>query len=694
MKPSLRNIIRTKTRLFAVVSGAIVSGAALLLISCSSSDSQAPAEAIPNSEYYETLKSASYIDNPLAQPPTNEIFSENTKHFVLDLVPAKQLAKMAAAQTLSTDVALYVPRGLKPAALAKSTAKSAAAAVVPGSGIPSFKPADIIPDVCSGLSGNDLRQCLDDNSIGLAPPPVHISYHDPQTLSILLGAGFNDKLLANLHSSFITHIDKPTQDTISAKLNNYITSNPSHTSLNLAQQNIFDPSGFYISNAVITDGSQGYSNNDGVLVSHSTLIVELKKPLNYTRAANSALDDFIKKYSSTGAVPVERYEITLKAYIHLDQLASFRQPLPEPSQDTMTTAEQLAFYEQILRAQTINHAFDTNVIKKIIGSGEVLPWSCTEYTVSFQLSTDTIADEYAPMLEKATSSDDTAAIEAIENHIDAQTALITGSAMPLNGVQKSAGSLTVMYQVSMPKAVAKAGTSGGYDYAMVDSLGRRVAIYDPVTGTTVSASSESRSDPGTDKQVAMTAAACQGDTSNWAYLPHSRTPRFGRGIQWILAEWLIHNQVGDYKNIHWYQSVWKSGTQVAIKGGTFIFTTYLKLQSGAVEPDKGGLAAVYLLETALPYFANVISNMGGRHSKDFKIAGYSLSGVAFVSQLLAEKAVTNPTFLERMGARIKNFVIGFVIDRLGQGLGQMLDVTAVGWQDFSDGSHLGCFKFD
>jgi len=229
---------------------------------------------------------------------------------------------------------------------------------------------------------------------------------------------------------------------------------------------------------------------------------------------------------------------------------------------------------------------------------------------------------------------------------------------------------------------------------MVDSLGRRIAIYDPSTNTTVYARSESKYNPDTNKRVALTSAgACHGDTKDWAYWPsQGRTPRFGRGIQWIRTEWLIHNQVGDYKNIHWYQSSWKAGTQVAIKAGTFIFTTYLKLESGAVEPDKGGVAAVYLVEGVLPYFANVVSNMGS--GKKFKIAGYSLQGLAFVSQLLVEKAVTNPTFWERMGERVQNFVIGFAIDRLGQGMGQILDVTAVGWQDFSDGSHHGCFEFD
>lgn len=685
MKPRLRTVITAKTCFFCVVTVVISAGTALM-ISCSDSS---PPEATPNSAYYDSLKTTSYINSPQAQPPANELFLENTKQFLLEPVTAKQASKLAAPQTLAADFTLYTPSGARPTALAKH----ALAAVVPGAGIPGFKPADIIPQVCSGLSGDTLRQCLDTNNVGMAPPPVHISYHDPQTLFILLGDGTDGQLLAKLQASFKAQVDKTTQNAIATQLNQYISANSSHLGLNLSQQDIYNSSGYAITNAVLTDGSQGDTDNDGVLESHSTLMVEIRKTLNYTRTANDTLDEFIRKYSSSATVPDESYEIILKAYVHLDDLTSFRQTPPSPPQDNMTKEEQLAYYGQVLQARGINHAFDTNVIKKIIATPEVLPWSCTEYSLSFQLSADTIGNVYAPMLEKALASGDTAAVAAIESHIDAQTALITGGGVVETGMQKRAAEVTVMYQVNMPKTAGKAGVSGGYDYAMVDSQGQRIAIYDPATGTIVYARSESKGSPDMDKRVAMTSAgACRDDKDDWAYLPsRARSPRFGRGIQWILTEWLIHNQTGDYKNIHWYQSAWKASTQVAIKAGTFIFTTYIKLQSGAVAPNKGGEAVVYLLEGVLPYFGNVLVNMGDHKHK---VAGYSLSGTAFVATFLFEKSAGGATWKAKLGHMAGNAVLGFVIDRTGSGLAQMLDITAVGWQDFSDGSHHGCFKFD
>ncbi|MDP2876872.1 MAG: hypothetical protein Q8O00_11855, partial [Holophaga sp.] len=270
----------------------------------------------------------------------------------------------------------------------------------------------------------------------------------------------------------------------------------------------------------------------------------------------------------------------------------------------------------------------------------------------------------------------------------------------------------VMYQVSLPHPGSEADAANGYDHAMLDSSGKRVAIWDPATRTVVLARSQSKTASWPNQETFTTtngksasgfnrpmpwtkSGACQDDKHNWAHGPSRvRTPRFGRGIQWILTEMLLHNQVGDYKNIHWYQSAWKAGTQVTIKAGTFIFTTYLKIQFGAIAPkDKTTAATFYLFETVLPYLGNVsCHNMGD--GKGWKIAGYSLQGIGFVGTFFVEKGATNPTWEGRVATSIGNAVLGFMIDRTGQGFGQMLDVEAVGWQDFSDSSHHGCFQFD
>ena len=430
--------------------------------------------ATPPDTYYSTLESKSYIQDPLAKPPTRELFSENTKHFGLVPVPSSQAAELAETRSLPTNYALYTPRGGEPAKPVNAVARN----VVPGTGIPGFKPVDIIPPTCSGLSGDSLRQCLDDNNTSSAPPPVHLSYHDTRTLSILLGPGFDEQLRVNLFSAFKAQVDKPTQDGIVAKLNSYVLSNITHSKINLLQQDILNPIGFAMSNAVITDGSQGDVNNDGILESHSTLILEFRKPLKYSRSANAILDNFIKKYNSNAFSPNERYEAIFKAYIHLDHLTPYRQPLPEPPPGFLTSEQELAHHEQRLKAQAINHAFDTNIIAKVLTGGELPPWSCTEYSLGFQLSTDSIGSIYAPILANATASGDADAVAALETHIDAQTAIITGTNPVLDGTPSTSNKISVLYQVNLSKAGPDGAFANGYDHATVDSFGKRVAISD------------------------------------------------------------------------------------------------------------------------------------------------------------------------------------------------------------------------
>ncbi|MDP2876221.1 MAG: hypothetical protein Q8O00_08560, partial [Holophaga sp.] len=275
---------------------------ALLFLACHSTSQVQP--RTPTDTYYDTLRSNSYIQDPLAQPPKQELFSENTKHFALVPIPTKQTTHLTAGLPLSADYALYAPRGAESAIQFGSSAQN----LVPGAGIPGFKPVDIIPATCAGLSGDGLRQCLDDNNVSTAPPPVHMSYHDANTLSILLGAGINEQLRANLLLAFKAQVDKPTQDAIVAKLNGYVVANISHSSINLVQQDLLNPVGYTVSHAAITDGSRGDTNGDGLLEAHSTLILEFRKPLTYARSANTTLDNFIKKYNSNAATPDERYE--------------------------------------------------------------------------------------------------------------------------------------------------------------------------------------------------------------------------------------------------------------------------------------------------------------------------------------------------------------------------------------------------
>lgn len=681
---------------FPAMASFFASLALLLLTSCAGDSSSSAADS-PNAAFYQALKELK-ADGPLLQAPPAELFSEHAKVFDLAQVPAKQTAKLLSSQALPAEFALYAPRQAGLSGLAK-----AAAAAVPGSGIPGFKPADAIPSACADAAAADLPQCLEENNLGLAPELFHSSNHDATSLAIMLGEGSGATVVNNVLSSFNDHIDATTRDAIRAQLNGYITAIATHAAMDLGSHGMYDSAGYYLQSAVVTDGGRADSDGDGELEPHSTLIVELRKPLKYVRMPESTLDSAIKAHNN-GAIPEEVYEIVLKVYIHLNHLARFRPEAPPLPAETTTTEQESALSAQALETYLINHAFDANIIKKVLISGGVLPWNCTEYSIGFQLSSDTMAKHYAPILAKAEAAEDTAAVAAIEEHMDAQTALVTGGNGVAGSAQKSSGTgpVTVMYQISRPGHTGKATASGGYDYAMVDSSGRRIAIYDPASGAIVIAGSQSRLAPGVGKQVAMTkAGACSGNSGNWAYQPSRvRTPRFGRGIQFILTEWLIHNQVGDYKNIHWYQSVWKSGVQVAVKGAKYVAATYLKVQVGSIklpkDPDERDKKKKQLavLKVFLPLVKDAVMKLNG-----IKIAGYSLPIPVSVGNFLSGSGSafgsSNTTFdywlLLELGSGDGK---GFFIDRMTDAAAQMLDVTIVGWQDISDRSHYGCFEFD
>jgi hypothetical protein len=219
---------------------------------------------------------------------------------------------------------------------------------------------------------------------------------------------------------------------------------------------------------------------------------------------------------------------------------------------------------------------DANVIKWVYGFVGNLPELATEYTLSFQLDAGLIGNEYRQVIEQASDAGDSFCQEAVEQHVNPRTAII-GRVTPAAArtVQKGGEPMNVFYQVpssfsqSLTAKVALALTGETApassleplrDYCMVDGAGRKVAIIDPASGAVVPAC-EKFSQEAMAKTVLMTkSGACRDDRGHWAYYPSRiRTARFGRGIQWILTEWFLHNQVGDYKNIHWYQNAWKSG---------------------------------------------------------------------------------------------------------------------------------------
>ncbi len=173
--------------------------------------------------------------------------------------------------------------------------------------------------------------------------------------------------------------------------------------------------------------------------------------------------------------------------------------------------------------------------------------------------------------------------------------------------------------------------------------------------------------------VAGTIASC--DANPWK---KTCTGRFGRGIRLCLGEWALRDQVGDYWNIHWYQSAWKAAAQTAIKAGGYLLrgVVLFYLGSGEVLPRLMVAAAA----EGGAYIGDVVGHL--THSK---VAGYSIRGYGAYVAFVWERTFMDWGLIKSSATLVESFVADRVVD----GLAQMLEVTAVGWQDYSHGSH-GC----
>ncbi len=154
--------------------------------------------------------------------------------------------------------------------------------------------------------------------------------------------------------------------------------------------------------------------------------------------------------------------------------------------------------------------------------------------------------------------------------------------------------------------------------------------------------------------------------------------RFGRGNRVCMSEWLIHNQVGDYWNIHWTQNPWKSSTQSGIKAGAYVVRA-------VVSYYVGGRAWSGPALESMTYLGDVLD-----HALKTKIAGHSVTGIKTIGAVVYEAS----TKLKTIGPDLKNAGIMFAFDKVVDMTAQIAEVEAVGWQDYANGSHCACgFEF-
>lgn len=693
---------------------------ALIIPGCSDSKQEAGSHIV-NTTYYNYLNEGKYVELPAAQPQlpdSGELFSENTSVFRLVPVNASSLQKMLP-ETIRSDFALYSPSASVAKRVLSTLSDTFLLSASSSTDVPSLKQQNVIPESCTGLTDSALRDCLDDSDTSAAPQSDHVSLHDPQSLAIEAGQSLTDSIPGITVQTLTTHVSKADRDAIVAKLTDFTNDDPTHAQIDMAGFDPFNPAGYTFKSVVISDGSSSDIDGDGAFDPHSTMITEIAKPVTYKRNASVALDSCVQKY---GKAIEDRHIVKMTTHVHLDHLESQRQLLPVfAATDTAPVASD-EFYDSVHNARIINHALDANIIKYIYGSPGILPALSTEYTFMFQIDPNQISGEYMQLLEKLSAAGDTECQEMVEQHINPRTAIISGvSAAPsAKSLQKGDSSLSVFYQVPIaftPQLTAKitAAITGQTvlptdsqtirDYCMVDGNGQKVAIVNPANGSIIPAC-EKFNQTAMAKTVLMTkSGACKDNKDHWSYYPSRlQTSRFGRGIQWIFTEWLLHDQVGDYKNIHWYQSAWKAGVQVAVKGAKIGLATYLKIQIGAIkvknEDGTDKKKSLIYAKAFLPLLADIVMKMDGIH-----IAGYKLHIPHSIGDFFArtssffpgsagdDTVFGNPTFDFNLLSDLSGGVKGFLVDRVTDAAAQMADVTVVGWQDISDRSHYGCFEF-
>lgn len=632
-----------------------------------------------NATYYQFLGSSTAIRHSDAQPrvpASGEFFSENTKHF--DLVPAGGAATVASlAKTQAAGFALYRPAG--PIAATKL-----AAAGTPE--IPGFK-NDNFPAECLARTGDDRLVCVDE-----ARRKQHVSYHDVDSLRIQLGGDPTAMIGELVLRSLDAHLRAADRAAVNARLTGFANASPGHAAFSAASYDLFGRAGYVFSHAVVTDGSRGDVNGDGALESHSTLIVELRKTLPYRRQAVPAVDACVAKHAS--APFTDEYVANLDAFVHLDPLDATRRKLVFASTPVGTNAQMVEQANAHHEARAINQAQDANLLGYIAANTDAFPWSATEYMVHFQLAPQTVT-KYVEVAETARLAGDDACAGILRSHLNPHTAIVTGKAAPAVTAKAAATDVHVFYQVPEPASTLAVGGAAA-DFCLHDGDGRKIAILDPGTGGIVAAC---ESGSGIPRQKFTEDGACKNDPNHWAYWPsRARTPRFFTA-QLILTENLLHDQTADYWSIQWYQNGWKAAGQVVVKGAGFVINTAIRIAAGQLPAvdDFGQEAAlrigVYFVNAFLPTLIDATFKSGG----DFTIAGYVVKipiAVMNFAMTLAKTAVDNPTLIMKLAGFMKGFIIGFAIDRLTSTSMQIVESMLFEWQDYSNGSHPGCFNFN
>ena len=394
------------------------------------------------------------------------------------------------------------------------------------------------------------------------------------------------------------------------------------------------------------------------------------------------------------------YQIGLVAHFYVDNLALLHAGVMEPGKGYLTQAQMATAAENLA------------LFSQLMGNIQTLDIPSSDLLVSFVPGRELAQQTLGLISGMARSEGDADCLRDVDAW-EASPSLLHAGLTPaqLQGLAPP----RAMLQTYSPAMDAADGVTGEFGTTCLhNSAGQVLQVGDALACTTASGPLEleplpqAGAAPGTPQEFsvvslyqrialrAATAGQCATSSGNLeGGLNHVRigdfywnctnsqyaacTGRFGRGNRICMSEWIVHNQVGDYWNIHWYQHAWKASEQRIIKTGAYVVRA-------AVSFYLGGRSWVGPLLETLDYAADVIDK-----SSHTRIAGYSLTSAKATGFVIREVV----TKFKNFGKNLKDAGIGFAFDRAVDMFAQIAQVQATGWQDYSYDSHCVCgFQFN
>ena len=464
----------------------------------------------------------------------------------------------------------------------------------------------------------------------------------------------------------------------------------------------------------LSSGERSDEDGDGSYESAQTLVTvsmtlpaqQLPTPGNPLPGCSRLLADTasVAQYaqqSDTTFVPPGaaqwKYQIGLTAHFYVADLALLHAGVMEPGKGYLTQAQAAMAVDNLA------------LFSQLMGNIQTLDIPSSDLMVSFVPAPELAQQTLGLISGMARAADDADCLRDVDAW-EAAPSMLHAALTPaqLQGMAPATYMLQT-YSAAMDAADGVAGEFG--TTCLHDASGKVLQVGDTLACAVASGPVELEPLPGATtgapqgfsvvtpyQRIALRAASggqCAASPQNLASgLDHVRignfywnctntkyaacTAKFGRGNRVCMSEWIIHNQVGDYWNIHWTQNAWKSAKQRIIKTSAYVMRA-------AVSYYVGGRSWVGPILEMLTFAGDVIDKASGT-----KIAGYSLTGMKAVGGVVKEVATNFKDF----GKDVKNAGIGFAFDMVVDLAAQIVEVQVTGWQDYSHDSHCVCnFEF-